>query len=111
MLVGDVALAEKVVEEELARYLRWLADRSAVEAVRRLRGDIEACAKEEAARSARGLPPELQALVVQAIHRASRRLAHQPTRRLVDAVVSGDDELAETLAGLFAEGAGAAHRR
>jgi glutamyl-tRNA reductase len=102
-LAADVADAEQVVEEEVARYLRWVADRSAVDAVRRLRADVEACAREEAARSARGLPPELQELVEQAVHRATRRLAHQPTRRLVDAVVSGDDQLAEALAGLFAD--------
>ena len=59
-LAKDAATAGRVIEEELARYLRWLATRSASEAVRRLRADADAVAREEVGRIAGRLPQEVR---------------------------------------------------
>lgn len=101
-LTQDVARAERIVDEELDRYLRWLAERSAATSVQRLRADAEACAREEAARVTRGIPEEFRGAVEAGLRRAVHRLAHGPTKRLLEAAQSGDDELVEILAGLFA---------
>ena len=98
----DVAAAEQIVEEELGRYLRWLAGRSAAASIRQLRDDVDACASRQAEHAARGLPAELRPVVEQRVRRAVRRLAHGPTKRLLDAAEAGDQELVELLAGMFA---------
>jgi glutamyl-tRNA reductase len=101
-LTQDVARAERIVDEEVDRYLRWLAERSAATSVQRLRADAEACAREEAARVTRGIPEEFRAVVEAGLQRAVHRLAHGPTKRLLEAAQAGDDDLVEILAGLFA---------
>jgi glutamyl-tRNA reductase len=101
-LSRDVAAAERVVEEELVRYLRWLAGRSAAPSIRRLRADVDARAAEQAEHAGRGLPAELRPVVEEQVRRAVRRLAHAPTKRLVDAAEAGDHDLVELLAGMFA---------
>jgi glutamyl-tRNA reductase len=101
-LVADVAHAERVVEEEVARYRRWLAGRSAAASVRRLRSEVEACAREETARLTRGLPEESRSLVEEAVRRTLRRVIHRPTRALLEAAEAGDGELVDRLAALFA---------
>jgi glutamyl-tRNA reductase len=98
----DVARAEQIVEQELVRYLRWLAGRSAAASIRRLRADVDACASSQAEQAARGLPLELRPVVEERVRRAVRRLAHGPTERLLDAAEAGDEELVEMLAGMFA---------
>ncbi|MGZ4592960.1 MAG: hypothetical protein ACXV3C_03775 [Actinomycetes bacterium] len=109
-LAEDVAAAGAVVEEELARYQRWLAARSAADAVGRLRADSDAVAREEVERLAERLPADVRGLVEQAVGRAVRRLAHGPTRLLLAAGQAGDDALVGLLAGLFGD-AGAATAR
>lgn len=98
----DVAAAEQIVEEELVRYLRWLAGRSAAASIRQLRDDVDACAKAQAEHAAHGLPSELRPVVEERVRRAVRRLAHAPTKRLLDAAEAGDQDLVELLAGMFA---------
>ncbi|HEU4677055.1 MAG TPA: NAD(P)-dependent oxidoreductase, partial [Motilibacteraceae bacterium] len=100
-LVADVAAAERVVDEELARYCRWLARRSAATSVHRLRSAVEACAREEVSRVTGGMTEESRQLVEEAVRRTVRRIAHRPTRALLEAAESGDTELVGVLAGLF----------
>jgi glutamyl-tRNA reductase len=98
----NVTAAERIVEEELVRYLRWLAGRSAAPSIRRLRADVDAWAATQAEHAARGLPAELRPVVEERVRRAVRRLAHEPTQRLLDAAEVGDQDLVELLAGMFA---------
>jgi glutamyl-tRNA reductase len=100
-LVADVTIAERLVDEEVARYLSWLSTRSAAEAIRRLRTDAEAVVREEAHRALGRLPAEVHGVVEQAVSRAVHRLAHGPTVRLLAAAEQGDDDLVSVLAGLF----------
>jgi glutamyl-tRNA reductase len=101
-LVAVVAHAERVVEQEVVRYRRWLAGRSAAASVRRLHADVEARASEETARLTRGLPDESRGLVEEAVRRTLRRVLHRPIRAMLEAAEAGDGELVETLASLFA---------
>ena len=98
----DVAAAERIVEEELVRYLRWLAGRSAAASIRQLRADVDACARGQAEHASRGLPPELRPVVEERVRRTVRRLAHGTTKRLLDAAEAGDQDLVDLLAGMFA---------
>lgn len=101
LLVDAVATSERVVEQELIRYRRWLLTRTAADAVRRLRADARAVADQEVARSATGQPAEVRALVEQAVSRVVGQLAHGPTRELLAATEAGDPALVDLLAGLF----------
>jgi glutamyl-tRNA reductase len=101
LVTRDLARAERIVEEELARYVRWLAGRSAAESVRRLRDEIDACVSGEIDRVSRSVPEELRPLMADGVRRTVNRLAHGPTRRLLEAAEAGDDELVELLAGIF----------
>jgi glutamyl-tRNA reductase len=98
----DVRRAEEIVDEELERYLRWLSGRSVADSVRRMRDDLDARAQAEAQQAARGVPDELRPLVEDGVRRAVRRLAHGPTRRLLEAAEAGDDRLVDALATIFA---------
>jgi glutamyl-tRNA reductase len=100
-LASDVEIAERLVREEVSRYLRWLDTRTAGDAIRRLRGDADAIAHEEAARVAGRLPVELQGVVEEALLRTARRLAHGPTTTLLAAAQHGDDDLVTLLSGIF----------
>jgi len=101
LLVDAVATSERVVEQELIRYRRWLLTRTAADAVRRLRACARAVADQEVARSATGQPVEVRALVEQAVSRVVGQLAHGPTRELLAATEAGDPALVDLLAGLF----------
>jgi glutamyl-tRNA reductase len=105
----DLACAERIVEEELARYLRWLAGRSAATSVRRLRAEIDACVSAEIEHVARGVPEELRPLVAEGVRRTVHRLAHGPTRRLLEAAEAGDEDLVALLAGIFSAPEASAH--
>ena len=102
-LAHDLAAAEEIIEEELQRYLRWLAGRPAAAAVRRMRGGAEEAAREELARMAGELPPELRPAVERLILRTVHRLVHKPTLELRAAAEAGDGELVRVLAGLFGD--------
>jgi glutamyl-tRNA reductase len=99
----DVTRAEQIVDEELDRYLRWLAGRAAAVSVRRLRADVDACAQSQAELATRGLPEHLRPAVEDGVRRAVRRLAHGPTKRLMEAAAAGDEHLVAVLAGLFSD--------
>jgi glutamyl-tRNA reductase len=101
LVTSDLARADRIVEEELERYLRWLAGRSAADSVRRLREEIDACISGEMDRVSRSLPEELRPLVADGVRRSVNRLAHGPTRRLLEAAEAGNDELAVLLASIF----------
>ena len=101
-VTGGVARAEQIIDEEVGRYLRWLAGRSAATSIRRLRSDVDACAGRQAERAGRGVPDDLRPLVEDRVRRAVRRLAHGPTQRLVEAAEAGDTQLVELLTTLFA---------
>jgi glutamyl-tRNA reductase len=97
-----VARAEEIVQEELARYLRWLAGRTAAVPVRRLRADLDRCARDQVEQVARDLPADLRPLLEEEVTRIVHRLAHGPTKRLLEAAEAGDDDLVAVIAGLFA---------
>jgi glutamyl-tRNA reductase len=101
-VLHDLARAEEIVEVELARYLRWVAGRSAAVSVSRLRADVEAYAQSQVDHATRGVPDDLRPLVEERVRRAVHQLAHGPTKRLLRAAEEGDDRLVEVLAGLFA---------
>ncbi|NUS50895.1 MAG: hypothetical protein HOQ22_07625, partial [Nocardioidaceae bacterium] len=90
----DVAVAEQVVAEELARYAQWLARRTAASSVQRLRTDVEACVRSQV--------EETVSLSEDAVRRVVQQVAHGPTRRLLEAAEAGDERLVDVLAGLFA---------
>jgi glutamyl-tRNA reductase len=71
--------------------------------VRRLRADVDACAQSQAELATRGLPEHLRPAVEDGVRRAVRRLAHGPTKRLMEAAAAGDEHLVAVLAGLFSD--------
>jgi glutamyl-tRNA reductase len=100
-LSGDVARAERVVEDELDRYHQWSARRSAAASVRKLREDLDACVRMHTVEATRGVPEDLRPVVAESIRRGLHQLAHGPTRRLMEAAEAGDDRLVEILGGIF----------
>jgi glutamyl-tRNA reductase len=100
-LSSDVARAEQVVEEELDRYHQWAARRSAAASVQQLRDDLEACVRTHTFEATRGVPEHLRPVVAESIRRSLHRLAHGPTKRLMEAAEAGDDRLVEILGGIF----------
>src|SRR5262249_3494622 len=100
-LSRDLAAAEEIIEAELQRYLRWLAGRSAADAMRRMRTGAETIARQEMARMALELPDETRASVERALIRTVHRLVHKPTVELRAAVQARNDDLVSVLASLF----------
>jgi glutamyl-tRNA reductase len=100
-LAHDLAATEEIIETELARYLRWLAGRSAAAALRRMRTGAEDIAREEMARSMGELPAGVRPSVERLLLRTVHRLVHQPTLALRGAAEAGDGDLVGVLAGLF----------
>jgi len=100
-LAEDAAIAGRIVEEQVERFVAWLAGRPAAEAVRRLRADSEAIARGELDVLRRTLPGEVYEQVERTLIRAVHKLTHGPTRRLVDAAEAGDQQLVELLTNLF----------
>ena len=98
----DFVRANEIVDGELARYLRWLAGRSAAGAVRRLRADVDSWATSQARQASLGYPDQVRPAIEEGVRRAVRRLAHAPTKRLLEAAEAGDERLIEVLAGVFA---------
>jgi glutamyl-tRNA reductase len=103
-LAHDLAAAEEIIEEELRRYLRWLAGRPAAAAVRRMRSGAEEAARQELDRAAAELPDEVRPAVERLLLRTVHRLVHQPTLELRAAAESGDGDLVRVLASLFDAG-------
>jgi glutamyl-tRNA reductase len=100
-LVHDLAAAEEIIETELQRYLRWLAGRSAAAALHRMRSGAEDIAREELARVAGGLPPEIRSSLERVLLKTVHRLVHKPTLELRAAAAADDGDLVNVLAGLF----------
>jgi len=107
-LAHDLAAAEEIIEDELQRYLRWLAGRPAAAAVRRMRSGAEEAARQELDRIAGELPAEVRPAVERLLLRTVHRLVHQPTLELRAAAEAGDGDLVRVLAGLFDAGPGQA---
>src|SRR5262249_48807840 len=76
-LARDLAATEEIIETELQRYRRWLAGRSAAAALHRMRGGAEDIAREELARIAGGLPPEIRSSMERVVLRTVHRLVHK----------------------------------
>jgi glutamyl-tRNA reductase len=70
--------------------------------VRQLRADLDRCARSQVEQAARDVPEELRPVLEDGIRRVVGRLAHGPTKRLIEAAEAGDDDLVAVLAGLFA---------
>jgi glutamyl-tRNA reductase len=100
-LIHDVAATEEIIETELQRYLRWLAGRSAAAALQRMRSGAEGIAREELARAAGGLPPEIRSSMERVLLKTVHRLVHKPTLELRAAAAADDGDLVSVLAGLF----------
>jgi len=100
-LARDLAATEEIIDTELQRYRRWLAGRSAAAALHRMRGGAEDIAREELARIAGGLPPEIRSSVERVVLRTVHRLVHKPTLELRAAAAADNGDLVSVLAGLF----------
>jgi glutamyl-tRNA reductase len=100
-LVRDLAATEEIIETELQRYLRWLAGKSAAAAVQRMRSGAEDIAREEMARIAGELPPEVRSSMERVLLKTVHRLVHKPTLELRAAAQADDGDLVSVLAGLF----------
>jgi glutamyl-tRNA reductase len=100
-LAHDLAATEEIIETELQRYLRWLAGRSAAAALRRMRNGAEDIAREEMARIADELPPEIRPSMERVLLKTVHRLVHKPTVELRAAAAADDRDLVSVLAGLF----------
>jgi len=100
-LARDLAATEEIIETELQRYRRWLAGRSAAAALHRMRGGAEDIAREELARIAGGLPPEIRSSMERVVLRTVHRLVHKPTLELRAAAAADNGDLVSVLAGLF----------
>jgi glutamyl-tRNA reductase len=100
-LVRDLTATEEIIETELQRYLRWLAGRSAAAALQRMRGGAEGIAREELARLAGGLAPEVRSSMERVLLKTVHRLVHKPTLELRAAAAADDGDLVDVLAGLF----------
>ncbi len=87
----EVAEVTRMVEQETREFLRDLAGRRAVPAIRRLREHVEALRQEELERArARGLNAEPFALLENFSRNLVRKLLHQPTRRLREMAADGE---------------------
>jgi glutamyl-tRNA reductase len=100
-VTDDVARAEEIVAEELDRYFRWLAGRTAAVPIRRLRADVESCTRTHIEQITRVVPEEVRPIVEDGIRRLVGQLAHGPTKRLLEAAEAGDDALVALLGGMF----------
>jgi glutamyl-tRNA reductase len=100
-LAHDLAVTEEIIETELQRYLRWLAGRSAAAALHRMRSGAEDIAREELARVAGELPPEIRSSMERVLLKTVHRLVHKPTLELRAAAAADHGDLVSVLAGLF----------
>jgi glutamyl-tRNA reductase len=100
-LVHDLAATEEIIETELRRYQRWLAGRPAAAALHHMRSGAEDIAREELARVAGELPPEIRSSLERVVLKTVHRLVHKPTLELRAAAAAGDGDLVNVLAGLF----------
>jgi glutamyl-tRNA reductase len=98
----DVEAAERIVAEEVDRYVRWLAGRSGVVPLRRLRADLEARTAHLVDEEMRRTPEAMRPLVEDRVRRDMRQRAHLPTLRLLEAAAAGDQELVDAIAVTFA---------
>jgi len=87
----EVAEVNRMVEQETREFLRDLAGRRAVPAIRRLREHVEALRQEELERArTRGLSEEQSALLETFSRNLMSKLLHQPTRRLREMAADGE---------------------
>jgi glutamyl-tRNA reductase len=93
----ELGVAEQIIVEEVDRYLRWLAGRSAVAALRRLRAGVEARTARLVEEAMRGTAESMRPLVEDRVRREMRQLAHAPTRALLEAAAAGNAALVEAL--------------
>lgn len=99
-----VATAERIIAEELDRYLRWLSRRAAVPAVRRLRDDLEARQRGHVDQAMPGVDDEPCPGAQEPVGPSGGQVAHEATRRLMDAAEAGDHHLVEALSRQYAAG-------
>jgi len=100
-LVHDLAATEEIIEAELRRYLRWIAGRPAAAALHRMRTGADGIAREELARVAGELPPEIRSAMERVLLKTVHRLVHKPTLELRAAAEADNRDLVSVLAGLF----------
>jgi glutamyl-tRNA reductase len=101
----DLLSAEGIIAEEVDRYVRWLAGRSAVAPLRRLRADVEAAVTHRVAAAMHDVPEDMRPAVEERVRRELHELAHGPTSRLLEAAVAGDHRLVDQLSMSFAAAA------
>ena len=66
-----------------------------------MRSGAEDIARQELARAAGGLPPEIRSSMERVLLKTVHRLVHKPTLELRAAAAAGDGDLVNGLAGLF----------
>ena len=100
-LVHDLTATEEIIQAELQRYLRWLAGRSAAAALHRMRSGAEEIARDELARIAGELSPEIRSSMERVLLKIVHRLVHKPTLELRAAAAADDADLVNVLGSLF----------
>jgi glutamyl-tRNA reductase len=97
--------AERLVQEETARYLAWLGGLSAVPALTQFRRRMDAVRErelEQAMRRLGALTPAQRSAVEQLSRGLMNKFMHEPTVRLRHAAADGELELVDALRRLFA---------
>jgi glutamyl-tRNA reductase len=85
--------AEAIVEEEMARFLRWYRSLELKPTITAFRGRFERIAREELDRHKRRFRPEDQQALEALAHGIVQKLLHHPTTRLSRAGENGTDAL------------------
>lgn len=90
---AEVPRAEAIVEEEVARFLRWYRSLELKPTITAFRGHFERIAREELERHKGRFRPEDQPAVEALTHGIIQKLLHHPTTRLSRAGENGTDAL------------------
>lgn len=102
--VGEISRADRIVDEALEVFMRWLASRAAAPVIAALRGRAEQIVADELARShsrLRGLDQAQQEAVRAAMAAAMRKLLHAPIVRLRESAAAENPQVLTLTQELF----------
>jgi glutamyl-tRNA reductase len=107
---AEIPKVEAIIEEELARFLRWHRSLALKPTVAAFRSHFERVAREEMERHKGRFRPEDQAALDQLVHGIVQKLLHRPTTRLTRSGEENADGIAriDAIRDLFGIEGGAA---